>query len=156
MCICTLRHLEKDFLTKLFSTTFFTGYLPFAPGSWGSLLTLILVWFLVSEYYLLLLALIILFGISLWVVDDAEKIYGKDARKINIDESLGMIISLLFLQKKLLFYLLAFILFRGLDTIKPPPLRSLENLKGKWGVIADDLLAGIYTNLILRIIGLFC
>jgi len=149
-------HLEKNFLTKLLSTTFFTGYLPFAPGSWGSLLTLVLIWFFIQEEHLLFLVLIILFGISLWVVDDAEKLYGKDARKINIDESLGMIISLLFLQKKLLFYILAFILFRGLDTLKPPPIRSLEKLKGKWGVIADDLVAGIYTNLILQIIGLFC
>jgi phosphatidylglycerophosphatase A len=148
-------HLEKNFLTKLLSTTFFTGYLPFAPGSWGSLLTLVLIWFFIQEEHLLFLVLIILFGISLWVVDDAEKLYGKDARKINIDESLGMIISLLFLQKKLLFYILAFILFRGLDTIKPPPIRSLEKLKGKWGVITDDLVAGIYTNLILQIMGLF-
>jgi len=148
-------HLEKNFLTKLLSTTFFTGHLPFAPGSWGSLLTLVLIWFFIPENFPLLLVLIVLFGISLWVVDDAEKFYGKDARKINIDESLGMIISLLFLQKKLLFYLLAFILFRGLDTLKPPPIRSLEKLKGKWGVITDDVVAGIYANLILQIIGLF-
>jgi len=145
-------HLEKNFLTKLLSTTFFTGYLPLAPGSWGSVFTLILVWFFIPGNFPLLLVLIVLFGISLWVVDDAEKLYGKDARKINIDESLGMIISLLFLQKKLLFYVLAFILFRGLDTIKPPPIRSLEKLKGKWGVITDDVVAGVYTNLILQII----
>jgi phosphatidylglycerophosphatase A len=125
-----------------------------APGSWGSFLTLILVWFFIPGNYIFLL-IIILFIISLLVVNKAEELYGPDARKINIDESLGMIISLLFLQKKLLFYLLAFILFRGLDTLKPPPIRSLEKLKGKWGVITDDVVAGIYTNLILQIIGLF-
>lgn len=144
-------HLEKNFLTKLLSTTFFTGYLPLAPGSWGSVFTLILVWFFIPGNYIFLL-IIILFIISLLVVNKAEELYGPDARKINIDESLGMIISLLFLQKKLLFYLLAFILFRGLDTLKPPPIRSLEKLKGKWGVITDDLVAGIYANLILQII----
>jgi len=147
-------HLEENFFTKLLSTTFFTGYLPLAPGSWGSFLTLILVWFFIPGNYTFLL-IIILFIISLLVVNKAEELYGPDARKINIDESLGMMISLLFLQKKLLFYLLAFILFRGLDTLKPPPIRSLEKLKGKWGVITDDVVAGIYTNLILQIIGLF-
>ena len=95
---------------------------------------------------------IILFAISLLVTDRAEKLFGSDAKKINLDESLGMTISLLFLQKRLLFYLLAFILFRGIDIIKPPPIRSLEKLKGKWGVITDDMVAGVYANLIVQAI----
>lgn len=89
------------------------------------------------------------------MVGRAENIFGEDSKKIVLDESLGMIISLLSIQKSLLFYSLAFILFRGIDIIKPFPLRELEKLGGGWGVILDDVFAGFYTNLILHLIIIF-
>ena len=94
----------------------------------------------------------ITFFISLWSATDAEKFLGKDNRKIIIDESCGMLISFLFLPKRLFLYILAFVVFRFLDIIKPPPVRMCERLKGGLGITLDDVVAGIYTNLILQIL----
>lgn len=127
------------------------GYLPLAPGSWGSILTFILVWFFVPEnYYILFVITLIIFFISLWSATGAEKILGKDDRKIIIDESCGMLISFLFLPKRLFLYILAFVVFRFLDIIKPPPVRMCEKLKGGLGITLDDVVSGIYANLILQ------
>lgn len=146
----------KDFIIKLFSTFFFAGYFPKAPGTFSSFLTIALIWFFVPENFVLLLTLaIILFAINILVAGRAEGIFGEDSKKIVSDESLGMIISLLSIQKSLLFYSLAFILFRGIDIIKPFPLRELEKLGGGWGVILDDVFAGFYTNLILHLFIIF-
>lgn len=146
----------KDLIIKLFSTFFFAGYFPKASGTFASFLTLALIWFFVPENFILLLTLaIILFVINILVAGRAEGIFGEDSGKIVLDESLGMIISLLWVQKSLLFYSLAFILFRGFDIIKPPPIRRLEKFKGGWGVILDDVFAGFYTNLILHLFIIF-
>lgn len=133
------------------ATLFGMGYSPLAPGSWGSLLTLILVWFFVPEnFYLLGGIAILIFFISLWAGTGAEKVYEKDNRKIIIDESCGMLISILFLPKRLFLYILAFVVFRFLDVIKPPPAKVCEKLKGGLGITLDDVVAGIYTNLIMQ------
>lgn len=142
----------KRFFIKLFSTLFFTGYSPIAPGTCGSLVTLILAWFLIPEdnWSLLILTLIWLF-FSLFIAKEAEKLFGHDAGKINIDESAGMLISILWVPKKFILYGVAFLLFRLYDIIKPPPIRGLEKIKG-YGVTLDDLLAGLYANVTLQIL----
>ncbi len=143
----------KDFFVKLCSTFFFIGYFPKAPGTLSSLTVLVLIWFFLpdSQIYLVTSAVILLV-INALVTGKAEKVFGDDSGKIVLDESLGMIISLLWIQKSLLFYFLAFILFRVTDIIKPFPLRELEKIGGGWGVILDDVFAGFYTNLILHLI----
>jgi len=140
------------FLIRLFSTLFFTGYSPFAPGTCGSLLTLILAWYLIpdNEWTLLLVTLIWVF-FSLFVAKEAEEIFGHDDRKINIDESCGMLLSILWIPKKFILYGVAFLLFRLYDIIKPPPIRGLEKIKG-YGVTLDDLIAGLCANVTLQIL----
>lgn len=86
--------------------------------------------------------------ISQW----AEQLWEPDSRKIVIDELLGMSISLFLLPRNILFYVLAFILFRVFDILKPFFIRKLEKLPGGWGVMGDDLLAGIYANLVMQIL----
>ncbi len=103
-----------------------------------------------ENFYLLGGITLIIFFISLWSATGAEKFFGKDNRKIIIDESCGMLISFLFLPKRLFLYILAFVIFRFLDIIKPPPVRMCEELKGGLGITLDDVVSGIYANLILQ------
>jgi phosphatidylglycerophosphatase A len=111
-----------------------------------------LVWFLVPEkIYFLLLLTIVVFIISLWSASQAEKIYGEDGKEIVIDEATGMLISLLFLPKRAWVYFFSFLIFRFFDIIKPPPAKSMEKLKSGWGVTLDDVVAGIYANLVLQL-----
>jgi phosphatidylglycerophosphatase A len=142
----------KRFFIKLFSTLFFSGYSPLAPGTCGSLITLILVWFLLPENNLLFLILTLVWlFFSLFIAKEAEKLYGHDAGKINIDESAGMLFSLLWVPKKFILYGVAFFLFRLYDIVKPPPIRGLEKIEG-YGVTLDDLIAGVYANVTLQIL----
>lgn len=84
-----------------------------------------------------------------------EEIWGKDHQRVVIDEVVGMCIALLYVPLKWPYILIALILFRFFDIVKPLYIRKLEALPGGWGVMADDVLAGIYANLILQFILLF-
>lgn len=87
--------------------------------------------------------------------DKVEECWGKDNQKVVIDEVAGMWISLLFTPLKWEYILLGLILFRFFDIVKPLHIRSMEELPGGWGVMADDALAGIYTNLVLQLVIIF-
>jgi phosphatidylglycerophosphatase A len=143
---------NNKFLIKFFSTLFYSGYSPIAPGTCGSLVTLLLVWFLIPDnHFLLLIITLIWLVFAFFIASKAEKLFGHDAGKINIDESAGMLLSLLWVPKKFILYGVAFLLFRLYDIIKPPPIRGLERIKG-YGVTLDDLVAGLYANLTLQIL----
>ena len=145
--------MKNKLLAKLICTLFFAGYFPLAPGTLGSLITLLLIWFLVpSFFYILLFVSIGLFLISVWSATKGEEIFGKDGRQIVIDESCGMAISLLFVPKEIKWYVIAFFLFRIFDIVKPPPARGVEKLEGGWGVTLDDVVAGVYANVTLHMI----
>ncbi len=94
------------------------------------------------------------FFVSLWSATGAEKIFGRDNRRIVIDEGCGMLVSILFLPKRPFLYILAFVIFRALDVFKPPPAKSMERLAGGLGVTLDDVVAGIYTNVIMQLVRL--
>jgi phosphatidylglycerophosphatase A len=145
--------LKNKFLTKLICTFFFAGYFPLAPGTFASLITSLIIWFFIpSFFHILLFVSIGLFLISVWSATKGEEIFGKDGRQIVIDEVCGMAISLLFVPKEIKWYVIAFFLFRIFDIFKPPPARSMEKLKGGWGVTLDDVAAGIYANVTLHAI----
>lgn len=91
------------------------------------------------------------FGFGALVSRIAEEEYGHDARRIVIDEVFGMGVSLLFMPKKLGYYVVAFVLFRLFDIVKPFPARHAEKLPSGWGVMTDDLVAGIYSNVLMQI-----
>ena len=145
--------LKKNQLAKLISTFFYAGYFPFAPGTFGSLITLVIIWFLIPSFFYILLPISLgLFLLSVWSATRAEETFGKDGSPIVIDEVTGMVISLMFVPKDIKSFVGAFFLFRLFDIVKPPPARSMENLKGGWGVTLDDVVAGIYANLCLHLI----
>lgn len=141
------------FITKILSTFFYIGYLPLIPGTFGSLAGIFLI-YLVKVYalnYVLLTLAIIVVGFS--VCGQAEKVMHKnDPRCVVIDEVSGMLLSLVFIPYDIKLVIIAFILFRILDTLKPYPAGRLERLKGSIGIMSDDLVAGLYTNLILQVV----
>lgn len=137
-------------IIKIISTFFYIGYLPFIPGTFGSMAGVFLYYLLKKDPILLSCILIIL---GFLVSGPAERILNKkDARCIVIDEVCGMLLSLSFLPYDIKIVVLAFILFRILDALKPFPLDRLQRLKGSPGIMADDLVAGLYTNIILQIV----
>lgn len=143
----------RRFIIKTLSTFFYVGYLPLIPGTFGSLAG-ILIYYLVKDSSLTyMMATIILVFSGLLVCGPAEQVFAKkDPKYVVIDEVLGMLISLLFIPYQLRFVVMGFILFRMFDTIKPYPVRRIEELRGAWGIMGDDIVAGIYTNIVLQIV----
>lgn len=133
---------------KMLSTFFYLGYTPLIPGTIGSLgglLFYLMVKYSAPLYISSLIALIIL---AILVINRAEEHFGKkDAGPIVIDEAIGMMIALLFAPQEPVLIVFAFIAFRLFDIVKPFPIRRAEGIRSPWGVILDDVIAGIYTNL---------
>ena len=140
-----------DKVNIFFATGAYVGYSPFAPGTFGTLWG-IFFYYLLLEVQPLFYVFITLafFYVGVIVSERAEKFFGeKDSQKIVIDEIAGMMFSLIFIPKKLELILAAFVLFRVFDILKP--IKKLEDIKGGWGVMADDLFAGVLANVILQI-----
>lgn len=144
---------------KLFLGTLFgAGLLPGAPGTWGSLCTLPLIYgahWLSPAFGLIGLLAAAIF-LSLWCSDQAVATYGDDPPQFVMDEAAGqtvVFISTSFhfaASHDLLLLLAGFVLFRFFDIMKPFGIKKLESIKGKAGILADDLLAGFYALILLE------
>ncbi len=142
-----------EFFHKFFITGVFSGYLPIAPGSWGSLLACIILWFAwPSLWYYQLLIIFLFYPIAVYFAGIGEKYFGHDGRPIVIDEIIGQAVALFMAPHNIITYVLAFLLFRVFDIIKPYPARKLEKMHGGTGVVADDIAAGIYAVIVLQLI----
>jgi phosphatidylglycerophosphatase A len=138
---------------KIITSFFYLGYAPFASGTVGSLGGLAIYFFVKDNAVLFVLSTLVVFILGMMFSGEAEKIFGKkDPGKIVIDEVAGMLISLLFLPCKIWIVAAAFLLFRFFDIIKPPPARRVEALAGSYGIMLDDVIAGLYTNIILQVL----
>ncbi len=152
--------------TKIFVSIFFIGYIKFAPGTWGSLAS-ILILFPVIKYLSLsleifVIVLIILFFISNFFINYYSNFTNsQDSKKIVIDELLGIFTILIFydfifISNDFLTLLIIFILFRIFDILKIFPANYIDkNFKNGYGVILDDIIAGIYTILTLITLNVF-
>ncbi|MCX5705664.1 MAG: phosphatidylglycerophosphatase A [Candidatus Omnitrophica bacterium] len=141
------------FLVKLISSFFFVGYLPLVPGTFGSLAGLAIFFFVKGSAFDLVFVTFIVTVLGFLASQEAEKVFNKkDDRRIVIDEVSGMLISLLFLPPDPAIIFFAFLIFRALDTLKPYPANGLQRLKGGLGVMSDDIVAGIYTNITLQMV----
>jgi len=148
----SLKNSSHTALTCI-ATIGFLGYIPFASGTIGSLFALIL--FLVTDLPLYAHFSVIIIGALLGTHASsvAEKLLNeKDSKKIIIDEFIGFYVSVTYLPKTLGFAIAAFLLFRFFDILKPLFISKLEKtLSNGLGIMADDILAGIYTNMVLQI-----
>ncbi|WP_242917854.1 phosphatidylglycerophosphatase A family protein [Pontibacter liquoris] len=96
-------------------------------------------------------ATLLLTALGVWAAGKVEPLWGKDDKKVVIDEVAGMCISLLFIPVTGATLLAGLVLFRFFDIVKPLYIRRLEKLRGGWGVMLDDVAAGIYANIILQL-----
>jgi len=142
-----------NFIIKTLSTFFYVGYLPLIPGTFGSIFGVFLFYCVKDNGFAHILLTLILIVLGFLVTGRAEKIFNKkDARCIVIDEVSGMLLSLLFIPYDIKLVIMAFILFRILDTLKPFPSGRVQNLTGSIGIMGDDIIAGLYTNIILQVV----
>jgi len=129
-----------------------SGYVPVAPATAGSLVAggMIYLWAPEAPLFYGMIALLVTAAavpLSGW----AERVFGRDGRPIVIDEFAGMLVSFLLLPRTVPVLLAGFVLFRFFDIVKPFPAGRAQDLRGGWGVVADDVTAGLYTCLSLHV-----
>jgi phosphatidylglycerophosphatase A len=135
------------------ATCGYVGYVPVAPGTFGSAvgLALFLVLQTMGSVGLEIAAILLLLAIGVWSGTVAEHHFGGvDPAPVVIDEVAGMLITLAFLPVTVLGAFVGFLVFRILDVIKPWPSARFEALPGGLGVMADDGMAAVYGNLVMR------
>lgn len=133
------------------ATVFGVGYTPFAPGTLGSAAGLLLWAVLPHSASAQAIAIVLLFLVGSWSGSVAERHFGRtDPSQVVIDEVMGMLITLFLNPVGWPGIVAAFLLFRLFDVIKPYPSNRLERLSGGVGIMADDAMAAIYANLVLR------
>ena len=145
----------RDKAVMFLATGGFVGHIPIAPGTFGSLLGLPLCYALAQiPLPWAIVVAVSLIVVAIWIAQRAEAITKqKDPGKIVIDEIAGMVITLIGIPFHLTSMVIGFFIFRALDILKPFPIRSLERrLSGGAGVVMDDVAAGIYGNILVRII----
>ena len=138
-------------LIKLITSCFYLGFIPAAPGTFGSLFGLG-IYFLIygnNLFYLIVTLLFALLGFL--TCPTAVKIFGqKDPGRVVIDEAAGLLVAFFLIPPQLFYLITGFLLYRFFDIVKPYPLRKLERINSPAAIMLDDLGAGIYTNLLLQ------
>ncbi len=143
----------NPFFIRIIATGFYSGYSPIAPGTVGSLVALVIYWILnLINPIIFFIVIIITFFIGIISSQRMELILGEDPPAVVIDEIVGMWISLLFIHKNHFLVIAAFFIFRIYDIIKPQPARFVEKFKNGWGIMLDDVVSGIYSNITLQLI----
>jgi phosphatidylglycerophosphatase A len=149
-----LKRIQEKWVVLLASGCY-SGYIPIASGTFGTLVAVPLCFLLSMVGPLWGAILIVLFvGLAIWISGKAEEIFkAKDSRLIVIDEIAGFLVTLFLIPWGVKTVLAGFLIFRLMDIAKPFPIRRLEEqLPGGWGVVGDDVMAGLYANLALRIL----
>jgi phosphatidylglycerophosphatase A len=163
----------KNLLFEIYKTISWTigtflgiGLIPIMPGTFASIAAA-LIWISIPEYYfynsseksiyfgeyfIFLGILIICSYFFVYICKECEKKFGKDAGCIVIDEVVGYMVAVMFLPRTMMVAIYALILFRIFDITKPFFINRLQKLPHGWGVMLDDVLAGVYTNIILHVI----
>jgi phosphatidylglycerophosphatase A len=138
---------------KTIGSGFYTGYIPIASGTFGSLVAIFIYWIPGFEQLQIILpAIVLIFIYGVYVSAKFEKVYGKDPSQCTVDEFVGTWISLIAIPKSILLTLSSFFIWRALDIIKPFPARSSEKLPGGWGIMIDDVISGFYSLIIVHLI----
>ena len=135
------------------ATGFGSGFSPLAPGTAGTLVAVPLALLMPAGYVAQSLVLAGVSAVAIWSAGVAARRFGlKDPGQIVVDEIAGYLVTVAFLPAGWTTLAVGFVLFRLFDIVKPPPCRWAESLPGGLGIVADDLLAGVYANLSIRIL----
>jgi phosphatidylglycerophosphatase A len=142
-------------IVTCFATFFYTGFFPFAPATFATLVFLLIYWLVpggdwIATWTVFLPTLVL----SIPASSRMEKTHGKDPHCVVIDEVVGIQIVLLGATPSIAGVMAAFVLFRIFDVWKPYPIDRLQSLPGGWGIVADDAVAGIYSRVVLLLAGL--
>lgn len=147
---------------KLMATSFGAGFLPIAPGTWGAIVAIILwlplyIWATPSVTVIITVSAILLyFVVGTWASNVAEKYWGKDPVVACADETVGQWIALIPVTPLCPWWeiLVSLALFRFFDIFKPLGIRYMEKLPGGLGMMADDILAGVYSAILIFILNI--
>ncbi len=166
---------DVPFLLRFIATGFFAGYIPWASGTFGSLVAL-LIYAIPGAEHPVIQSLLIVVSFAVGVPAAAhvaaaeghrltasaaatkaifqprERHHSPDPSIVVVDEMLGMWLALFLLPKTLIAAIVAFVLFRAMDVVKPPPARQAEQFGNGWGIMLDDAVAGVYANLLTRVV----
>lgn len=141
-------------INHFLATGLYSGHLPYAPGTWGSLLMVVLVFLFPVLNNIYLISALAIGGIA--VADFEERQTGiKDDSKIVIDEMAGQLLTFYTLNLNAPVIIGGFVLFRLFDITKPWIIDKVQDLPSGWGVMLDDILAGLTSLIILKIIIMF-
>ena len=139
-------------IKKIIGSGFYSGYAPFAQGTFGSVVAFLI--FLIPGFektYIIIPVILLAIVIGIPVGNYFEKLYGKDPGIFTLDEFIGTWITFLFVPKNWIVLLFGFILWRILDITKPFPAKKAEELNGGVGIILDDVISGVYSLIIIHI-----
>jgi phosphatidylglycerophosphatase A len=140
-------------LALFVATGGYVGYVPFAPGTFGSALGLGLLWGMrpFGDVRLEIVVIVLVLVLGVWSGSVAERYAGRvDPGIVVIDEVAGMLITMLLIPVTVTSVFAGFLVFRALDIVKPWPARRLERLPGGFGIMADDVMAAVYGNLVMH------
>lgn len=148
---------KQDIFT-ITATLLGIGYIPIMPGTFGTLAGA-LVYLSIPEKWLtvfpfagfVIAAIAAFFYLGVYLTHKAEQKLGHDAGSIILDEFVAYFVCVLFLPKSLLMAIYAFAIFRVFDIAKPQPIKMIQKLKGGWGIMTDDILAAVFTNVFMQI-----
>lgn len=141
----------------IFASGLGLGFIPFAPGTFGTMLAVAIYWFglkLLPQSTYAVTAITFVF-LAVWISNIAsERLKEKDPQKVVIDEIAGFFVTMAFQPTDISYLVGGFILFRLFDIVKPFPAKYLEErLRGGWGIVMDDVVAGLYANIALWCLG---
>ena len=143
-----------SFSVRFLASGFFSGHIPFAPGTCGTLVAIPVYLLLVNSLqgWLYAGAVIVLTLAAIWISGLAETIYGrKDPPQVVIDEIAGFMLTMTAIPPDAIYIIMGFILFRIFDILKPQPAGWInERMRGGSGIVLDDVIAGLYANIVLQ------
>ena len=145
-------------ISEWIATCFKVGYLPFAPGTWGSVFAILLWWVLLKDLNTCIFGAIIIIFLLIGIVVSniiIDQSGDHDPSYIIIDELVGQWLALFLIPDGFFNIAISFILFRFFDIIKPWPIRLIEKLPKGLGVMSDDLTAGLITLVLIQVINIY-
>lgn len=147
-----MRRSRRFFLQALVGSGLFTGYFPIAPATVTSFFVLPAAYFLAPRPLWHALAVVGVFFVGVPVATALERVWGRDPGRVTIDEIAGTLVTFFLVPVSIWGLIPGFFLWRFFDIVKLPFIRKSERLPGGWGIMMDDLLAGVCANITLRVL----